>query len=93
MLSMTKAMKNAPKDYKLPSSDKARTSLLDDCKREVERQCIPVSETWLRLGTSVVSDGWSNIKHKPLINVIASNSRGSIFLYADVFSWRNLEKQ
>ncbi|WOH15059.1 hypothetical protein DCAR_0934593 [Daucus carota subsp. sativus] len=83
---MTNALKNAPKDYKHPSYDRARTSLLDDCRRDVEKQCIPISETWTRQGTSIVSDGWSNIKNKPLINVIASNSRGSMFLYAEVFS-------
>lgn len=82
---MTTAMKNAPKDYKHPSADRARTSLLDDCKRDVEKECAPVSDTWLTQGTSIVSDGWTNIKKKPLINVIASNSRGSMFLYAEDF--------
>ena len=33
-----------------------------------------------------MSDGWTNIKNKPLINVIASNSKGSCFLYAEDFS-------
>jgi hypothetical protein len=33
-----------------------------------------------------VSDGWTNIKNKPLINVLASNSRGSCFLYAEDYS-------
>jgi hypothetical protein len=37
-------------------------------------------------GVSVVSDGWKNMKNKPLINVMASNSRGSMFLYAEDFS-------
>lgn len=83
---MTNAMKNAPKDYKSPSADRAGTSLLDNCKRDVEKQCIPVTETWTTQETSIVSDGWGNIKHKPMINIIAANSRGSIFLYAEVFA-------
>lgn len=37
-------------------------------------------------GVSVVSDGWTNMKNHPLINVIASNSHGSMFLYAKDFS-------
>ncbi|WVZ93381.1 hypothetical protein U9M48_039364 [Paspalum notatum var. saurae] len=37
-------------------------------------------------GVSIVSDGWTDIKSKPLINVIASNSRGSCFLYAEDYS-------
>jgi hypothetical protein len=41
-------------------------------------------------GVSVVSDGWTNVKNEALINVIASNSRGSMFLYAEDFS--GLEK-
>ena len=36
-------------------------------------------------GTSIVSDGWTNIKKRHLINVIASNSRRSMFLYAEDF--------
>ncbi|KAK1378474.1 DUF659 domain-containing protein [Heracleum sosnowskyi] len=82
---MTTEMKIAPKDYKHLSVDRARTSLLDDCKRDVEKECAPVSDTWLTQGISIVSDGGTNIKKKPLINVIASNSRGSMFLYAEDF--------
>ncbi|XP_076947174.1 uncharacterized protein LOC143619030 [Bidens hawaiensis] len=37
-------------------------------------------------GRSVVSDGWTNVKHKPLINVLAVNNHGSMFMYAENFS-------
>jgi hypothetical protein len=40
----------------------------------------------LTQGVSVVSDGWTDIKNKPLINVIASNNRDSCFLNAEDFS-------
>ena len=33
-----------------------------------------------------MSDGWSNIKHKPLIDVLTVNSRGAMFLYTEDFS-------
>ncbi|KAD6796145.1 hypothetical protein E3N88_07041 [Mikania micrantha] len=39
---------------------------------------------------SIVSNGWSNVRHKPLINVLAVNSRGAMFMYAEDFS--GLEK-
>lgn len=84
-MAMVRAINHAPKDYKLPSYDKARTTLLDECKRDVEKDLSPLKDTWFTNGVSVVSDGWTNIKHKPLINVIASNSRGSMFLYAENF--------
>ncbi|WVZ96482.1 hypothetical protein U9M48_042115 [Paspalum notatum var. saurae] len=83
---MVTAIKNAPKDYKGPNSEKARTTLLDACKRSVENDLGALKSTWLTQGVSVVSDGWSDIKNKQLINVTASNSRGSCFLYAEDFS-------
>lgn len=93
MAAMTTTIKNAPKDYKASSFDRVRTSLLDDCKREVKKECAPVTDTWMTQGTSIVSDGWTNIKKKPLINVIASNSRGSMFLHAeDLFGVEKIGK-
>jgi hypothetical protein len=43
---MVSAIKRAPKDYKPPSYEKARTTLLDACKSNVEKQLAPVRETW-----------------------------------------------
>ncbi|KAJ8428428.1 hypothetical protein Cgig2_003130 [Carnegiea gigantea] len=83
---MLMAVNKAPKCYKPPSYEKARTSLLDECKRNLERDLIPIQETWYTQGVSIVSDGWSNTKHNPLINVLAVNSRGATFMYADDFS-------
>ena len=36
-------------------------------------------------GVSIGLEGWMNMKNHPLINVIASNNGGSMFLYADDF--------
>lgn len=43
---MVTAINNAPKGYKAPSFDRARTSLTDDVKREVEKELAPVMDTW-----------------------------------------------
>jgi hypothetical protein len=43
---MVSAIKKAPKDYKPPSYEKARTTLLDACKTNIEKQLAPVRETW-----------------------------------------------
>jgi hypothetical protein len=85
-LEMISAVIKAPPGYKPPSSEKARTVLLDECVREVEKDLTPVKDTWYTQGVSIVSDGWSNVKHQPLINVLAVNSRGAMFLYAEDFS-------
>ncbi|XP_021722654.1 uncharacterized protein LOC110690135 [Chenopodium quinoa] len=70
---MTKALTHAPKDYKPLSADRARTSLLDEVKRDVEKELAPIKDTWATQGTSIISDGWTNVKREPLINVVASN--------------------
>jgi hypothetical protein len=43
---MIMAIKNGPKDYKGSSSEKARTTLLDACKRSVETDLAPLKSTW-----------------------------------------------
>ncbi len=83
---MITAINNAPKGYKAPSYEKERTVLLDECKRDVEKDLAMIKDTWYTQGVSIVSDGWSNVKYRPLINVIAANSRGAMFMYADDFS-------
>ncbi|KAJ9535508.1 LOW QUALITY PROTEIN: hypothetical protein OSB04_un001364 [Centaurea solstitialis] len=78
--------KKAPDGYKPLSSEKARTVLLDECFRDVEKELNLFKDTWLSQGLSIVSDGWSNVKHNPLINVLAVNSRDAMFMYANDFS-------
>ncbi|KAJ9565632.1 hypothetical protein OSB04_001598 [Centaurea solstitialis] len=91
-IEMDDAIKKAPSGYKPPSFDKARTVLLDECVRDVEKDLMPVKDTWYTQGVSIVSDGWSNVKRKPLINALAVNSRGATFMYAEDFSGVEISK-
>ncbi|KAJ0472306.1 hypothetical protein HanHA89_Chr15g0605551 [Helianthus annuus] len=84
-IEMVSAIKKAPDGYKPPSSEKARTTLLDACVRDVEKELTPIKDTWYTQGVSIVSDGWMNVKHNPLINVLAVNSRGAMFMHAGDF--------
>ncbi|GMJ06905.1 hypothetical protein like AT1G43260 [Hibiscus trionum] len=83
---MVQEISQSPKGYKSPSFEKARTSLLDECYRNVEKELAPVKDTWYIHGVSVASDGWSNCKQDQLINVIAANCRGAMFMYCGVFN-------
>ncbi|GMJ08624.1 hypothetical protein like AT4G15020 [Hibiscus trionum] len=85
-LAMLKGVNQAPKDYKPPSFDRARTTLVDECQRQLEKELTLVKDTWTTQGTSIVSDGWTNVKRQPLINVVASNNCGSMFMYAKDFT-------
>lgn len=44
------------KGYKPPSYEKARTTLLDEYKRSVEKSLAPVKDTWYTHGMSIISD-------------------------------------
>jgi len=79
---MVTAINNGPKCYKPPSSEKARTILWDECKRCVDKDLAPIKDTWYHHGVSIVSDGWSNVRHKPLINVLVVHNRAVVFMYA-----------
>ncbi|KAJ8451048.1 hypothetical protein Cgig2_026857 [Carnegiea gigantea] len=68
---MARAINHASKDYKVSSFDKARTTLLDECKRDVEKNLAPLQDTWYSQGISIVSDRGTNIRHQPLINKVA----------------------
>jgi hypothetical protein len=82
---MISAVSKVP-GYKPPSYEKARTTLLDSEKECVHRELNEFREKFEEFGVSIVSDGWTNIKNKHLINILASNCFGSMFLYASDFS-------
>jgi hypothetical protein len=43
----------------------------------------PVCNSWTSTGVSIIFDGWTDTKQRPLINVIASSSTGAMFLRAE----------
>jgi len=83
---MLVALNKALQGYKPPSYEKVRTSSADECKRNLQRYFIPIQEARYTQAISILSDGWCNTKHNPLINVIAVNSGGAMFMYFDDFS-------
>ena len=54
---MVTSINQAPKDYKAPLFERARTTLLDECKRDLQKDLNPVKDTWYNQGVSMVSDG------------------------------------
>ncbi|KAK8670886.1 hypothetical protein V6N13_037499 [Hibiscus sabdariffa] len=94
-LIMLNGVNQAPKHYKPSSFDRARTTLVYECQRELEKELTPVKDTWTTHETSIFSDGWKTLKQQPLINVLASNSSGSMFMYTKDFTgqektWTNI---
>ena len=77
---MVSAINDAPKGYKSPGYDKARTMGLDPEKAKITHSLSRMTSSWNENGVSIVSDGWTNIKCKPLISVLAVSVSGAIFL-------------
>ncbi|KAF3771654.1 hypothetical protein EJ110_NYTH59873 [Nymphaea thermarum] len=66
--------------YVPPSSEKLRTVILAEEKANIEKLLEKKKFSWTQYGVSIVSDGWTNIQRRPLINFIAYSLNGPIFL-------------
>ena len=67
---MVSGINDVPKGYKSPGYDKARTIGLDHEKTKISHSLSRMTNSWTDHGVSIVSDGWTNVKGKPLINVL-----------------------
>ena len=83
---MVSAINDAPKGYRSPRYDKARTVGLDHDKAKINCSLAKMTNSWNEHGVSIVSDGWTNVKGKPLISVLAMSVSGAIFLSAYDYS-------
>eukprot|EP01018_Ginkgo_biloba_P023820 Gb_06616 [translate_table: standard] len=70
------------KGYKPPSSKALRTTILQRPKERLTDKLQSIKETWKHTGCTIISDGWSNMKHKPLINVFVYSPQGVLFVKA-----------
>jgi hypothetical protein len=59
---------------------KLRTTLLDKKHSKFNVLMEEMRQTWMRTGCSIVMDGWTDIRHQPLINVIVTCPTSSYFL-------------
>eukprot|EP01018_Ginkgo_biloba_P006444 Gb_30342 [translate_table: standard] len=77
---MVKAMNDGPKGYKSPSFEKLPTTLLTKERSLVELTIEPIRTSCRTTSVSIIFDGWTNARSKPLINVIVVSPNGSMFL-------------
>ena len=83
---MVEAIRTAPVVYKSSGYDKARTMGLDKEKAKIQNAFGQFTNAWNKYGVSIVSDGWTNVKDKPLINVLGVFATGAVFLSAHDYS-------
>eukprot|EP00253_Pinus_taeda_P002041 PITA_02041 len=83
---MVSAINDAPKGYKSRGYEKAITVGLDHEKAKISHSLNRMTSSWTDHGVSIVSNGWTNVKGKPLISVLAVSVSGAIFLSAYDYS-------
>eukprot|EP01018_Ginkgo_biloba_P004698 Gb_23227 [translate_table: standard] len=79
---MVRAINDGSKEYKTPLFEKVRTTLLTKEKSLVEQSIEPIRASWQTTGVSIISNGWTDARNKPLSNVIVVCPKGSMFLNA-----------
>ena len=83
---MVAAIRGAPAGYMSPGYDKARTVGLDKEKAKIQTALGQFTNEWNDTGVSIVSDGWTNVTGKPLINILGVSASGAVFLSAHDYS-------
>ncbi|GAU16301.1 hypothetical protein TSUD_299330 [Trifolium subterraneum] len=83
-----------------PSYNALRTTLLKQEKAHIDRLLQPIKSLWTLKGVTLVSDGWTDVQRRPLINFIGICEGRPIFLkaidgsgeYKDKFYMANIFK-
>ena len=77
---LIKAAALAGPSYEPPSPYQLRKRHLNEEVKYVENEIMQIREKWKTIGCTVVSDGWSDTKNRPIINVMATSAYGTVFL-------------
>ncbi|KAG8377696.1 hypothetical protein BUALT_Bualt08G0059600 [Buddleja alternifolia] len=68
--------------YVPPGYNALRTKLLTKERTNLEGQLVHTKDTWRTKEVSLVCDGWTDPQRRPLINFMAINENGSMFIRA-----------
>jgi hypothetical protein len=80
---MVKVINEALQGFKGPNYEKLKTMLLQKERSLIHDILKLVRSSWTSTGVSIISDGWTDTKQRPLINVIASSPTRAMFLRAE----------
>ena len=69
-------------NFQPPSYDQIRTTLRRERVDQVKHSLASLHYVWDTYGCSIMADGWTDRRRRPLINVVVSSCYGSMFLRA-----------
>lgn len=65
-----------------PGSEIIRTTVLTETVDALSRDLEPLRGNWQRYGCSIMSDGWTDTRRRPILNILVSCCMGTQFLRA-----------
>ena len=77
---MIDAIAAAGPSYKGPSYHAVRVPLLRGQKKEVQLLVESQHRHWAEVGCTLMADGWTNTRHRSLINFLVYCPRGMVFV-------------
>ena len=69
--------------FVLPGEHKLRTTILDKEYAKISLEKETLRPIWEEYGCSIIMDGWTDIRNRPLINIIITCIEGPFFLRVD----------
>ena len=79
----TRAVGAYGKGYTGPGYNALRGSLLKDARQRLDTELEPFWQQASATGIVLISDGWTDTNHRPLMNVLAATPKGHCFLFAE----------
>ncbi|XP_062103487.1 uncharacterized protein LOC133814558 [Humulus lupulus] len=77
---MLRSVGNYGRGLKAPTMHEMRTWILKEEEKTTSEIVNEIKATWKRTGVSLLSDGWSDMRNRSLINFLVNNPYGTVFL-------------
>ncbi|KAM0018998.1 putative HAT dimerization domain, ribonuclease H-like superfamily [Helianthus debilis subsp. tardiflorus] len=78
--SMLRSVGNFGRGLKPPTMHELRTWILKEEVKTTTEMVNDIKATWKTTGVSLLSDGWSDMRNRSLINFLVNNQYGTVFL-------------
>ncbi|KAJ0757892.1 putative transcription factor/ chromatin remodeling BED-type(Zn) family [Helianthus annuus] len=78
--SMLRSVGNYGRGLKPPTMHELRTWILKEEVKTTTKMVNEIKATWKTTGVSLLSDGWSDMRNRSLINFLVNNQYGTVFL-------------
>ncbi|XP_028552223.1 uncharacterized protein LOC110098778 [Dendrobium catenatum] len=79
-INMLRSVGSYGRGLQLPSMYELRTWMLNEEFKTTSKMVDDVKKTWIETGITIMSDDWSDIRHRSIINFLINNPYGIVFM-------------